>query len=135
MPRPLERFADAAVSPFDEMTARHRKEALALQQKMLERLRRLDADDLKPAEVVRWFDVAVRVEKETMDALRGDEEGAKIREFIQCLLADPEACDLANQLVQRLASRVAVSGGAGVVGDAKDVAVGKAPRATGPLAG
>ena len=100
MPRSRDHCADPGRSSFDEMTGRHQKEALALQQKMLERLRRLDADDLKPAEVIRWFDVAVRVEKETMDARQGDEEGAKIREFIQCLLADPTACDLANQLVQ-----------------------------------
>src|SRR5829696_8369015 len=112
MPRSRDHCADTGRSSFEEMTGRHQKEALALQQKMLERLRRLDADDLKPAEVIRWFDVAVRVEKETMDACQGDEEGAKIREFIQCLLADPTACDLANQLVQRLASRVAVAGGA-----------------------
>ena len=135
MPRSRDQCADPDRSSFDEMTGRHQKEALALQQKMLERLRRLDADDLKPAEVIRWFDVAVRVEKETMDARQGDEEGAKIREFIQCLLADPEACDLANQLVQRLASRVAVAGGARLVGDAKGVAVGEAPRAAGPFAG
>src|SRR4051794_11402939 len=65
---------DADRSPKSEMTGRHLKEALALQQKLLERLRKLDADDLKPAEIIRWFDVSVRVEKEAHEADQDNDE-------------------------------------------------------------
>jgi hypothetical protein len=114
-------------SPFAEMTGRHQKEALALQQKLLERLRRLDPEDLRPAEIIRWFDVSVRVEKETLEARESDDQGDRRREFLDALLADSEACDLAGRLVERLASGQPVAGGAGVVGDAQSVEVGEAP--------
>jgi len=125
----------AEPTPFDEMMGRHRKEALAFQQRVIERLRRLDSDELKPGAIARWFDVAVRVEKETHEASQGNDEGDRRREFLDRLLADPEACDLAGRLVERLASSGAFSGGAGVVGDAKSVDVGKTSGETRPPAG
>jgi hypothetical protein len=127
MPESRDVRADADRSPLAEMTGRHRREALALQQKMLECLRRLDADDLKPAEVIRWFDVAVRVEKEAMGAREDAEEGGRRRELIEALLADPDALELACQLAEKLASGGVVASGVGVVGDAPHVALGEAP--------
>src|SRR5688500_2046906 len=123
MPDSRDVRAEADRSPLDEMTGRHRREALALQQKMLECLRRLDADDLKPAEVIRWFDVAVRVEKEAFDAREDAEEGARRRELIEALLANPDALELACELAERLASESTVASGAGVVGDAPNLAL------------
>jgi len=116
-------------SPLAEMISRHQKEALALQQKLLERLRKLDAADLRPAEIIRWFDVAVRVEKDSHETRQDNDEGERRREFLDRLLADAEACDLAGRLVERLASGVALAGGAGVVGDAQGVDVREAPGA------
>jgi len=116
-------------SPLAEMIGRHQKEALALQQKLLERLRKLDAADLRPAEIIRWFDVAVRVEKDSHKSRQDNDEGERRREFLDRLLADREACDLAGRLVERLASGVALAGGAGVVGDAEGVDVREAPGA------
>jgi hypothetical protein len=127
MPESRDARAPADRSPHDEMTGRHRRQALALQQKMLECLRRLDADDLKPAEVIRWFDVAVRVEKEAVGAQEDVEEGGRRRELIEALLANPEALELACQLAEKLASGGAVAGGVGVVGDAPNVAIDETP--------
>jgi hypothetical protein len=127
--------AESGRSPKSEMSGRHQKEALALQQKLLERLRKLDAGDLKPSELIRWFDVSVRVEKEAHEANQDNDEGDRRREFLDRLLADPVACDLAGRLVERLASGQSVAGGPGVVGDAQGVEVRQAPRETGPPAG
>ena len=126
MPESRDVRADADRSPLDEMTGRHRREALALQQKMLECLRRLDADDLKPAEVIRWFDVAVRVEKEAVGAREDAEEGGRRRELIEALLANPEALELACELAEKLASGGPVASGAGLVGDAAHLAIDEA---------
>ena len=47
--------------------------------------------------VARWLDVSVRIEKEANDVNSGDDEGERRREFLDCLLADPEACRSASR--------------------------------------
>ena len=128
MPDSREIRADRERSPQGEMADRHRREALALQQKMLECLRLLSADDLKPADAIRWFDVAVRVEKVAVETQEVEDEGGRRRELIEALLANPDALVLACQLAEKLASGGAVAGGAGVVRDAENVALGDTSR-------
>jgi hypothetical protein len=107
-----------------EMRERHARGALAFQQKVFERLKRMAAGELRPAELARWFRVAAAVEDRSRAA---DEHTAlkdHAREFVQLALADPEACALADRLFARIAPRMAFAGGTGVVGQPKDVAAG-----------
>lgn len=46
-----------------DMAERHAKEAMLLQQKILARLERLKPEELSPADLARWLDVAVKVER------------------------------------------------------------------------
>jgi hypothetical protein len=122
-------------SSFDEMTNRHLQEAKAIQQLVVRRLVRLHIDELTISLLIRWFESSVRVERQTRAAFLGNDEGERRREFLDRLLADPEACDLAGRLVERLASGGPFAGGAGLVGDAAGVEVGQTPGETRPLAG
>lgn len=129
------RHAPSDLSPSGAMSERHRREAQALQQILIQRLRQFHYRELDSMAIARWLDVSVRIEKEANDVDAGDDEGERRREFLDCLLADPEACDLAGKLVERLASSFADSGGAGVVGDAEGVEICEAPGETRPPAG
>jgi len=60
------------------MRERHAREALALQQKALERLKRMDPEELSPGDVLRYFVEAAKLERisrgepETIQEQRGD---------------------------------------------------------------
>lgn len=122
-------------SALDEMTNRHLQEARAIQQIVVRRLVRLHIDELTIALLIRWFESSVRVERQTFAAFSGGDEGERRRDFFDRLLTDPEACDLAGRLVERLASGGAESGGVSLVGDATDVEVGETSDETRPPAG
>lgn len=46
-----------------EMAERHAKIAVAFQQKVVERLRGLDPDQLSPSDLAKWLDVATKLER------------------------------------------------------------------------
>src|SRR5262245_7572388 len=94
---------------FDEMLERHRRIARRMQANVALRLQRLVPNELRPEVTARWFDVSTRIEREIRESASSD-EGDVRREFFDRLLADPEASELANRLVARLASRGVVAG-------------------------
>lgn len=46
-----------------DMAERHAREAQLMHQKIIERLRTINAQDLTPSDVAKWFDIAVKVER------------------------------------------------------------------------
>lgn len=46
-----------------EMAERHARIAVAFQQKIVERLRELDPDQLSPSDLAKWLDVATKLER------------------------------------------------------------------------
>jgi IS30 family transposase len=46
-----------------KMSERHAKQAMMFQNKILERLRTIDPNRLSPADLIRWFDIAVKIER------------------------------------------------------------------------
>ena len=51
---------------YAEMAERHVHEAVFFQRKMLQRLSRLDPDELTPGQLVRWLDITTRIERQGM---------------------------------------------------------------------
>lgn len=45
---------------------RHETIAVTFQSKAVERLRKLDVNELKPGDLIRWFEIAVRIEREAL---------------------------------------------------------------------
>lgn len=83
-----------------EMAERHAKVAMLFQQKVIERLRELKPGELSPAELSRWYDVAVKVERLSRGEAterKGEDEGAG---FDLSKLSDDELAALA-QAVQK----------------------------------
>jgi Phage terminase small subunit len=46
-----------------KMAERHAKQAMIFQNKVLERLRSLNPKELSPNDLIRWFDIAVKIER------------------------------------------------------------------------
>lgn len=46
-----------------EMTKRHANASMLFQQKVVDRLRKLKAEELTPAELIRWFETSVKIER------------------------------------------------------------------------
>lgn len=93
-----------------KMAERHAKQAMMFQNKILERLRTLDPNRLTPADLIRWFDIAVKVERlargesteihEVEHSGQVDQRGnVRIQHEI---LADPESRELVKQLFRRV---------------------------------
>lgn len=59
-----------------EMDARHRKTAREAQEKIEEWLSKVEVDKLKPSEAARWYELAVRVEREASGANLHEPVGA-----------------------------------------------------------
>lgn len=57
------RAREAQIRAVKDMRERHAKEAMALQQKALERLRAMDPEELSPADVLRYFVEAAKLER------------------------------------------------------------------------
>lgn len=47
-----------------KMAERHAKQSMMFQNKVLERLRTIDPNRLTPADLIKWFEVAVKVERQ-----------------------------------------------------------------------
>lgn len=46
-----------------EMAARHAREAKLFQEKVHERLEKIDPDELKPHELIKWYETGVKIER------------------------------------------------------------------------
>lgn len=72
-----------------EMAERHAKIAMAVQQKVIERLKELDVSELSPSDMIRWLDVAIKVERLS----RGEPTEVKassVPKFVEVVLTDKE---------------------------------------------
>jgi hypothetical protein len=92
-----------------DMADRHARQAVVLQQKLLTRLQKLNPEELEPADLVRWLEVAVKVERLSReDANPATEvlslpDAAAGRMLTQAILNDPVASKLACRLLDRIA--------------------------------
>jgi hypothetical protein len=100
------------------MAERHANQAMLFQQKLVERLRTINPEDLSPADLARWFDVAVKVERlsrgEPTENVRQEDNRRDNNELAKRILSDPEARRLAGQLLGRIIPGSAGTGGPGV---------------------
>ena len=55
---------EGKLEAIQDMERRHGQMARLFQQKVLDRLRTIDVEDLTPAQLIQWFEVAVRVERQ-----------------------------------------------------------------------
>ena len=116
-----------------EMEERHAKVAQLLQAKLVERLQGLSASELSPADVAKWLDVAVKVERLSMGAptenvTQHHEGEVKVvddqeQEMLERVLDDPEACRLAAELLERIANSETEPGGVRMAGESEEVEV------------
>lgn len=62
-----------------EMVERHAKTAMMFQQKILERMRNLNPAELSTSDMIKWFDIAVKIERLSRGEPRETEETVKNR--------------------------------------------------------
>jgi len=94
-----------------EMGERHATVALLMQQRLIERLQGLDASDLSPADVARWLEAAVKVERQA----RGVEPAGK---SLNLSVDQPDG----GRVVVQLVEHVVDAGDAGPDSDAPPAA-------------
>ncbi|KYD28563.1 hypothetical protein B4109_3026 [Geobacillus stearothermophilus] len=91
------------------MAERHAKQAMMFQNKILERMRSLDPRELSPNDLIRWFDIAVKVERlsrgESTEIQKVEHDG-EVKQSHEIgitnkLLADEEARDLVKRLIRK----------------------------------
>jgi hypothetical protein len=97
-----------AAREIDEMHQRHLQFAAALQGRLARRISELDPSALSPADVVRWLEAAVRIEREARGlssatvSVRHEEAGEQAA-LVRRLLADPVASEMALGALERVA--------------------------------
>lgn len=64
----------ATVKARREMSERHAKIAVAVQQKVVTRLAQIDPSELTPSDLIRWLEVSVKIER----AARGEPERVEV---------------------------------------------------------
>lgn len=96
-----------------EMAERHIKEAMLFQQKIVERLKTLEPDDLSPSDIAKWFDIAVKVERlargEPTENVKQEVQGQVTQRYenqlVRRILEDPEAREIARRLYRKGVNR------------------------------
>lgn len=108
---------EAAIKARMEMAERHAKAALVLMQKALQKLAKMGPDDLEPADVARFLDLAVKIERlsrgEPAEIVRAEDGGERQvtdrerTEIARRILGNKRARELLRRLYR--ASRDAVA--------------------------
>lgn len=118
-----------------DMAERHARSSLAFQQRALERLRSLEVDKLSPSEVVRWFEVGVKVERlsrgTVIEMVRQENAGntdidAEIT-LAQRIVVDRRMRELEMELLRLATTGATDAGGSGGVGVTRQLDAGEPP--------
>jgi len=95
-----------------DMAERHAKLAMAFQQRVAQRLQGIDPLELSPSDMAKWLDIATKLERlsrgEPTEIGKQEMQGQVTQRYeydiTQKIITDPEAAELANQLLQRAAN-------------------------------
>ena len=94
-----------------EMAERHVKLAKAFQQRIAQALQQIDPAQLSPSDMAKWLDVATKLERlsigEPIEIGKQEVQGQVTQRYeydvTQRIISDPEAVQLAEQLLRRVA--------------------------------
>jgi hypothetical protein len=131
---------DTQLRKIEEMAVRHANVSLMFLQKVVDRLRTVDADTLTMADLVRWFEAAVRVERlsrgEPDSVQEQRHEGGPTSEtnIMFQILSDPAAAELACRLFERVAAGSADPSQLRLVRQSPPLATGPSPEPPEPQA-
>lgn len=112
-----EQVREAQEKARKEMSERHIKEAMLMQQKLVESLKNIDPSELTPNDIARWLDTAVKIERmargepteNVSQEVRGQVSRREEYHIEQKLQADPEAAKLLKELFRRSKSMAGTS--------------------------
>ena len=98
------------------MVVRHAHEAKLFQSKVHERLENLNPDELKPNELIKWYEVAVKIERlsngvSTENIRQEEVKEAKDYVITPEKLKKPEIRDAANKFIKTIANSQSSSNG------------------------
>jgi hypothetical protein len=116
---------------LSQMSERHIKEALAFQQKVIEKLRQLKPEDLSTTDLARYFDLAVKVERSGRELLaqQAQEENDEPDDQLgQHILDDPDVAQAACRLLAAIAACNARARRPGPCSDQWPMDLGQPPR-------
>lgn len=90
-----------------KMVVRHAREAKLFQSKVHDRLENINPDELKPHELIKWYETAVKIERLSMGISTENikQEAVKVKEdaINQETLRKPEVREKANKLIKAIA--------------------------------
>ena len=102
-----------------EMAARHTREAQLFQDKAIERLKELDINNLKPQDVIRFYEDGVKIERLSRgvptENIKQEQELKEVKNEISTeALKNPETRRIASKLIKQLADSKARTNRAGM---------------------
>lgn len=92
-----------------EMSARHADYSIQLQEKAMEALKLINPDELKPNELIKWLDIAVKIERLSRgvptENIKQEQEVKEVKAdaVTREKLKNPEVRRKANQLIRAIA--------------------------------
>lgn len=90
-----------------KMVVRHAKEAKLFQSKVHDGLENINPDELKPHELIKWYETAVKIERLSMgistENIKREEVKVKEDAINQETLRKPEVREKANKLIKAIA--------------------------------